>query len=193
MLMSPETNSDSPGACGSSFSARETLGRRMSASISRVFFTWAKAKARLQATVVLPSPGMVEVTRTVLWGESSVESCTSLRMVRMPSENVFELSSTTARSSGASGVDFILGSTPTALTSSRASRSRPVLMPLSSKVRKRAIATPANSAPNIASITILRRSGPEGPPGIRARSTMRAIGCCTSPMRTSFAFWMKAS
>ena len=114
-------------------------------------------------------------------------------MVRMPSEKVLELLSRTMRSSGASGVDFMIGNTPTVLISSRDSRSRPVLIPLSSKVRNSAIAPPANKAPSIYSITMRFLSGPDGPDGVRARSIMRAIGCWTSPMRTSWERCTNAS
>ena len=122
-VFSPDTKSDSPKWAVSRPSRRASLGLRMSASISTVFFTCANASARLDATVVLPSSGTEEVTSTVLSGESTVDSCTTLRTVRMPSAKVFALSSTTMRSRGLPVAAFISGSTPAALTSSLVSRS----------------------------------------------------------------------
>jgi len=95
----------------------------MSASISTVFFTCANASARLDATVVLPSSGTEEVTSTVLSGESTVDSCTTLRTVRMPlGEGVGVVVHDDALS-GVSALDFMSGSTPAVLMSSLLSSS----------------------------------------------------------------------
>ena len=52
---------------------RCSIGRRMSQSMSRTFLPWrAKEPARLQLIIVLPSPGMVEVTRIDL-GKSNLD------------------------------------------------------------------------------------------------------------------------
>ena len=82
---------------------RAIFGRRMSASISRVFLTCENAKARLVASVVLPSSGTEEVSSTTLRGDCRPESSTLLRMVRIASENAFWFDSRNMRSSGSSG------------------------------------------------------------------------------------------
>ena len=55
----------------------------MSLSISRTFSIWPKANARLDAMVVLPSPGTEDVTTVTLCGASSPDRTKLVRNDRI--------------------------------------------------------------------------------------------------------------
>ncbi len=62
-------------------------GRRISASINKVFSICPSAKAWLRASVVLPSPGTEEVTTNTFCCVSMPDNIMPVRIVRIDSEN----------------------------------------------------------------------------------------------------------
>ena len=75
----------SPGDPGGRPSAADTDGRRRSASISSTRRVVDSATPRLQATAVLPSPSMAELTATTFMSRSCPASATVVASVRTAS------------------------------------------------------------------------------------------------------------
>ena len=170
------------------------VGRRMSASISKTFSICPRAKARLTDTVLLPSPGMEEVTTMTLCGLSMPDNTTPVRMVRTDSEKLLSLSLVNIRARSLRSVFLISGRMPSTGTFKRPSTSSVLLKVLFSASSNRVRPTPMKPASRAAMITIKDFFGLIGSAGTTALSTTRALALSRSEVAAvSFRRVMKVS
>ncbi|MDT4868478.1 hypothetical protein FQZ97_1034430 [compost metagenome] len=151
------------------------LGRRRSASISRTFSICPRAKATLAETVLLPSPGIDDVTTMTLCGLSTPASTTPVRMVRIASEKLLSLSVANIRASRLRSLCFRSGRMPSTGIFRRFSNCSVLLTVLFKVSSNKVSATPRHKAIEAAMATISVFLGLIGEVGTTAGSTTRAL------------------